>query len=1046
MVRFRVLGPVDVLVDDVPVRLRPQERRLLAVLLCSPNRRVATDDLVDELWAGHPPATARTAIRVHVERIRAALRAHGLSRLTSTEGGYRLVVEPGELDLEIVETALRRAGSASGMPAATSAAMLAEAFAFWVGRPFANIDGIPVVDLERERVAVRREELVADLAEAQLAGGLPRVVRAQGPEWVREFPFSERVACATALARYQCADQPGALIVLRDLRQRLDDELGLECSPAVSALETAILNHEPSLAIREAPTEMPPPVLPGRDAPTTAILSVVRGGGIPAPVVVVSGPRGIGKTEVVRYIHSLVPSVMLTAHHSTTTTISSLEAALGVDGATSAGSGVIGALSVTAQRGARLAAAAATAGLTIIVDGPEWLGPDDTAVLQYLIAARIRPPVVLACSALSRLGPQLAVEVSRVATVIALAELTRDGSRDLLSVVLPRQLAEDADLVERLVQRSGGHPFLLVASARHVAAGNPPESRPASVAAHFGALLDALTARQRCILEVGAVDSLEAFDLSLIGELVDLSRTELDDELGELVAAGLIVDASGGHGFRHDIVREVVLGTLAGNTRQNLHGRVATVLGGRSETDIARMAGHLRAAGESRRSEAAERTADEAGQVLRRGDHLRAADLFQQAVALAEGDARFARETVVWQLQAGRARAQAGDIEAAQALATPIAQKARALGDPWLLAQAAILATGPWRPFGAEQDRAARLTLEAVEAPPRGLDDRVALLESLVRANMGRVDHRLGAALAEAEGEFTAALGGPVSVTVMLALRGLHSLTWWDSPSPGERLRLSSRMVDVARRLHEPDLTLTALWTHTKDALDSGNLPLFAQVLAEYRRESIASGSALHQWWSATIGATHASLIGDEAALRRADAAAARHAAYVDESLRVMTAVERAFAAVLAGDAASAADLLKHAPVDVAEQPVVLLGLTAAVRPAAPLSVGRVEHLWQLTAGTPHTIAGACFAVSALRWAARDGDRDRLVAELRDVCRPYSGAFVTVNGGAVFALVDDMVALSCAMMDDITGERHHARLSANARRTIRVPTALAERF
>ena len=71
MVRFRVLGPVDVFVDGAPVRLRPQERRLLALLLCRPNRPVPTEDLVDELWNGSPPATARTAIRVHVERTRA---------------------------------------------------------------------------------------------------------------------------------------------------------------------------------------------------------------------------------------------------------------------------------------------------------------------------------------------------------------------------------------------------------------------------------------------------------------------------------------------------------------------------------------------------------------------------------------------------------------------------------------------------------------------------------------------------------------------------------------------------------------------------------------------------------------------------------------------------------------------------------------------------------------------------------------------------------------------------------------------------------------
>lgn len=69
------------------------------------------------------------------------------------------------------------------------------------------------------------------------------------------------------------------------------------------------------------------------------------------------------------------------------------------------------------------------------------------------------------------------------------------------------------------------------------------------------------------------------------------------------------------------------------------------------------------------------------------------------------------------------------------------------------------------------------------------------------------------------------------------------------------RLRLSGQMVDLARRLHEPELTLTALWTH-KDALDSGDLALFSSGPRGYRRDAVAGGFALHQWWSATIGAT----------------------------------------------------------------------------------------------------------------------------------------------------------------------------------------------
>ena len=85
--------------------------------------------------------------------------------------------------------------------------------------------------------------------------------------------------------------------------------------------------------------------------------------------------------------------------------------------------------------------------------------------------------------------------------------------------------------------------------------------------------------------------------------------------------------------------------------------------------------------------------------------------------------------------------------------------------------------------------------------------------------------------------------------------------------------------------------------------------------------------------------------------------------------------------------------------------------------------------------------------LQALTRAQREPARSRdLVAELRSFCGPYSGALVTVNGGAVFGLVDDLLALSCAMMGDVTGEQRHARSAARVRQTAQVPTALSERI
>lgn len=45
-------------------------------------------------------------------------------------------------------------------------------------------------------------------------------------------------------------------------------------------------------------------------------------------------------------------------------------------------------------------------------------------------------------------------------------------------------------------------------------------------------------------------------------------------------------------------------------------------------------------------------TASEAGEALLLGGHLRAAELFERAAVLGEGDIGLARDRVVWQLEA----------------------------------------------------------------------------------------------------------------------------------------------------------------------------------------------------------------------------------------------------------------------------------------------------------------------------------------------------------------------------------------------------------
>ena len=60
---FRLLGPLEVENDGRTIPIGPaKERALLALLLLARGRPVATDRLIDAIWADNPPATAAKSV------------------------------------------------------------------------------------------------------------------------------------------------------------------------------------------------------------------------------------------------------------------------------------------------------------------------------------------------------------------------------------------------------------------------------------------------------------------------------------------------------------------------------------------------------------------------------------------------------------------------------------------------------------------------------------------------------------------------------------------------------------------------------------------------------------------------------------------------------------------------------------------------------------------------------------------------------------------------------------------------------------------------
>jgi DNA-binding SARP family transcriptional activator/ABC-type transport system substrate-binding protein len=250
-IEFRILGPIEVCVDDAPLRIGgPRQRALLAFLLLSANEIVSRDRLIDELFGEARPESADHTLRVQVSRLRKVLGASGEHRLVASPPGYQLRVEPGELDLHVFEELLAAGRRAlEEEDAERAATKLGAAEKLWRGRPLADLEFEPFARVEVERLEELRLAAVEARIEAELALGRDAALVPELEALVGEHPLRERLRSQLMLALYRCGRQADALETYRVGRSLLSQELALEPSPRLRELEQAILRQEPSLEL-----------------------------------------------------------------------------------------------------------------------------------------------------------------------------------------------------------------------------------------------------------------------------------------------------------------------------------------------------------------------------------------------------------------------------------------------------------------------------------------------------------------------------------------------------------------------------------------------------------------------------------------------------------------------------------------------------------------------------------------------------------------------------------------------------------------------------
>jgi DNA-binding SARP family transcriptional activator len=260
-VEFRLLGPLEAVAAGEALPLGgPKQRALLALLLIHANEVVSVDTLIEELWGESPPRTAPAYIQNCVSRLRKAL---GPALLETRPPGYVLRVDAETIDARRFERLTQESREA---PARDRAAGLREALQLWRGSPLADLAFESFAQTEARRLDELRLAALEDRIEAELELGMHAELVGELEALARENAARERLRRLQMLALYRAGRQVDALAAYQEARLALD-ELGLEPSEELRALERMILVHDPSLgaAVPER-AEVPLSEAPVREA------------------------------------------------------------------------------------------------------------------------------------------------------------------------------------------------------------------------------------------------------------------------------------------------------------------------------------------------------------------------------------------------------------------------------------------------------------------------------------------------------------------------------------------------------------------------------------------------------------------------------------------------------------------------------------------------------------------------------------------------------------------------------------------------------------
>jgi DNA-binding SARP family transcriptional activator len=302
-IRFRALGPLEILIDGRAVPLGgPRQRAVLLMLLLAQGHPVSVDRLVDAIWNESPPGKAAAAIHVYVARLRKLL-GDARPLLASRDQGYALEAERSTVDAWSFDDALDHAlAAAADGRVGDVRATLEPALRRWrEPEVFGTLRDEPWALADASRLEHRRLIALEILADAELKLDNHAAALSRLEDVAADHPDHEALTRHLMVALYRSGRQGDALAAYAVVRRKLRADLGIEPSPELRELQQQVLAQSPELdwsplRLRLDTRRLPArnPAFTGREELVPAVHRMLDGQGR----AILYGLAGVGKTQL----------------------------------------------------------------------------------------------------------------------------------------------------------------------------------------------------------------------------------------------------------------------------------------------------------------------------------------------------------------------------------------------------------------------------------------------------------------------------------------------------------------------------------------------------------------------------------------------------------------------------------------------------------------------------------------------------------------------------------------------------------------------------